>query len=433
MVGERSPEGRVVGAYRLVRELGSGGMGVVYEAVHTQWGTRAAVKLLHPTLTAHASARSRLLREIQAAAQIRHPNVVRVFDAAATDDGVPYVVMELLEGSDMAVLLARRGRLPVSEAIDLLLPVASAVHAAHRAGVIHRDLKPANIVVARRGLRWPEPVVTDFGTSKVLGEQPADALTKSDGLLGTIHYMAPEQTRGATHATAASDQYALAAILYECLAGSRPFVGESAYDLMHAIVTSRVTPLKEHAPDLDPELERIVLRALSRDSAARFADVSALGAALLPWASARAQAIWGPELEGPVTEHTLADGDSVSLVVSMRSARPRRHWPIAVGALLAVGGAILGSRMGQRPAAASVGCPEASAPVCPAPGVVSAVCPAVDPPLAVTPLPAAPTARAPAARRPSVAAAAPPAAAPAPPPPPAPAIPRGKNEAPILE
>jgi serine/threonine protein kinase len=198
-------------------------------------------------------------------------------------DGVPYMVMELLTGVDLAAYLQERGKIPLAEVAGLMLPVASAVHAAHEAGVVHRDLKPSNIFLSRSdgGI---SPVILDFGISKLIGDVDRD-LTASEVLLGTVHYMSPEQTRGGLKASASSDQYALGVVLYECTTGAKPFAGATPYAVMHAIVSARPLPPSALEPSLPPAFDEVVLRAMHRDPKIRFGSVRELGAALLPWAS----------------------------------------------------------------------------------------------------------------------------------------------------
>jgi serine/threonine-protein kinase len=229
--------GTMLGKYRIGRRLGSGGMGVVYQATHVEIGKEVALKVLGADLAEGTRARARFLREAAAASKIDHPNVVRVTDYGA-DGPVPYIVMELLRGEDLSGLLRRHRRgLPVVEAANILLAVCAAVFTAHQARVIHRDLKPRNIFLARTRMFEVGPKILDFGISKLEGEgedgQPSQSLTEPGYLLGTPHYLSPEQVAGRS-ADARSDQYALGVVLFECLTGSAaasrwgPGTGESA-------------------------------------------------------------------------------------------------------------------------------------------------------------------------------------------------------------
>ena len=282
------------GRYRFVREIGRGGMGAVYEAIHEDLGRPVALKLMHSPFAQPVTI-ARFLREGRLAAQIRHPNVVDVFDIGL-EGGVPFIVMELLKGETLAGHLARCAPLSARAIAELMLPIMSAVAAAHEMGVVHRDLKPGNIILARRGRRLspPQPVVLDFGISKTADDDDAP-LTRSGSILGTVHYMSPEQTRGAKFATPLSDQYALGVMLYECATGALPFQGNGAYQLMHAIVTAPVCPPSAINPAVGTEFDAIVLRAMDRNPDKRFPSVEALGSALLSLGGKSSWIIWGRE------------------------------------------------------------------------------------------------------------------------------------------
>jgi serine/threonine-protein kinase len=326
-------------------------MADVFEARHAELGKRVAVKILRSPLgrvAADSDAARRVLREGRAATAVHHPNVVAMLDLGF-QDGIAYLVMELLEGEDLSVRLAREGPLPVDQIADLFLPVTSGMAAAHAAGVIHRDLKPSNIFLARRH-HGVEPVVVDFGISKSSDKLlvAGSSQTGHTGA-GTLPYMAPEQVRGSRDVTARCDQYALGVILYECATGGTPFWSEDRYDLLHAIMTAPVVPPTELNPRIDPSLDAIVLRALARDPEARFPNVVALGAALWPLASGRARAKWAEEFGARVVSKGsgVAVGGSppASLVGDRRRSAPLGvPAPVAVAAglgMVAIAGATL--------------------------------------------------------------------------------------------
>jgi eukaryotic-like serine/threonine-protein kinase len=290
--------GRSIGRYQLLEVLGRGGMGTVYRARQSQLEKLVALKLLDPLRAGKPGAMTRFLREARAAAQIRHPNVVEVFDVGF-DDGSAFLAMELLEGHDLAAHLARRGRLELTETLDLLAPVLAGVRAAHEAGVVHRDLKPSNIFLARRGRTLVSPVVLDFGVSRLLDDEELGlgTLTSADTLLGTAAYVAPEQAKQSRSADDRSDQYALGVVLYECATGHRPFKGANTYELLHAIATAPVRPPSQVNPSLPTTFDDVVLRALQRDPEQRFADLDAFAAALMAFAAPRTWMAWGRELK----------------------------------------------------------------------------------------------------------------------------------------
>jgi serine/threonine-protein kinase len=353
-----------LGPYTVVREIGKGGMARVFEGRHAELGIRVALKLVLPAIASHPVATARFLREAKAASQIRHQNVVEVFDIGTHED-MPFIVMEFLEGSDLATLLVQRGVLPIGGLADVFLPIVSAVATAHRVGVIHRDLKPANVVLSNRPPLGVQPVILDFGISKILDDDDNSTLTRSESLLGTVPYMAPELTKGAKFACPATDQYAVGAMLYECATGQRPFQGDSYYDLMHAIVTEPITPPSELDPSLPPEFDELVLRALARDPDKRFPSVHALGRALLPLANKSAWAIWEREFlgepDGPRhpwgdgTGTLMDDGTPKPLVVTKRNptlrARKPTRWLVGALAAYAVIATFLLTRRTPKPEA----------------------------------------------------------------------------------
>jgi len=286
------PAGFRLGKYAIRRLLGAGGMGAVYEGHHTEIGKRVAIKVLAPELAAAPGARARFLREAQLTSRIRHPNIVAVHDVGS-EEGYAFIVMELLEGEDLATRLERGGQLAVQELADIMLAVCSAVAEAHRVGITHRDLKPQNIFLARapQGI---EPKVLDFGISKGSDTKPG-ALTGT-GMIGTPYYFAPEQILDAQSAGPASDQYALGVILYECLSGQRPYEGDNLFVVFKAIVDATARPIGELRAGVPGDLQGIVARAMHKEASGRFASAAALGRALLPFASARQRSVWAPGL-----------------------------------------------------------------------------------------------------------------------------------------
>ena len=297
---------RAIGRYQLLEPLGRGGMGTVWRARQVQLEKLVAVKVLDPLIASGQAGITRFLREARAAAKIRHPNVVEVFDVGF-DEGSAFLAMELLEGQDLAALLRARQRLPLHEIIEVFAPVLAGVRAAHEAGVVHRDLKPSNIFLARRGRTQREPVVLDFGVSRVLldDENGLTPVTSAEAMIGTAAYIAPEQAKQARLADARSDQYSLGVILYECATGSRPFEGQNTYEILHSIATASVSPPSQKNPALPTAFDDLVLRMLARDPEQRFEDLDALARALMVFAAPRTWMAWGRELVAA----DVAEGD----------------------------------------------------------------------------------------------------------------------------
>jgi serine/threonine-protein kinase len=274
------PEGTIV-AQRLqvVRVLGEGGMGAVYEVEHLLTKHRRALKLLHPELASVAGVVERFLREASAAGRIGNAHIVETFDAGTTEDGAPYLVMEMLEGYSLSSYLERRGRLEPAEAVEILRQVCDGIQAAHDRGIVHRDLKPENIFLLRNPRHFVK--ILDFGISKF---DPAltgtTASTLEGSVLGTPYYMSPEQVRGAKDVDGSADVYALGVVFYECLAGKRPFEAETLPHLAVLIAEGNYAPVSHARPGIPVELDAVIARALSADRASRYSSASAFAEAL---------------------------------------------------------------------------------------------------------------------------------------------------------
>ncbi len=362
------PPGTRLGKYEVVRLLGMGGMGAVYEAVHVDIGKRVAVKVLSPAIAAVSGARARFLREAQLTSRVRHPNIVDVTDMGS-DGGQTYLVMELLRGEDLCQRVRRVGPLPPEQVADIMLPVCSAVVEAHKAGITHRDLKPQNIFLAA-GPHTLQPKVLDFGISKGSDLGASGGLTGTGAMIGTPFYLAPEQIVDNRAAGPASDQYALGVIMYECLAGRRPFEAENLFVVFQAIVAGNPLPPSHFRPGIPPALEGVVLRAMHLEPTARFPNAAALGRALLPFASARTRSIWEdafvtpqdttePALAAPLLTTTLGGAARKPFSGAAPMATPTPPGIVPRTTPMPVPGARLG---GRRPAKAGDGGLAAGAP-----------------------------------------------------------------------
>lgn len=270
--------GRVIaGKYRLDRPLAQGGMGALWVARHLQLDTDVAVKLMGSAYADSVDARTRFEREAKSCAQLRSPHVVQVHDYGVEDE-TPFLVMELLEGEDLGSLIRRRGRLTVLEAVRVLVPVCKALRRAHEAGIVHRDIKPSNIYLARMG--EDETVkVLDFGVAKVKAIPGSGQGTRAGVLLGSPNYMSPEQVRskGVDHR---SDLWSVGVVFFQAVTGELPFPGEEIGDVLVEICTDDIPVASERAPDLDPAVDELIARAMTRDVAQRFQSARELGQAL---------------------------------------------------------------------------------------------------------------------------------------------------------
>jgi serine/threonine-protein kinase len=271
--------GRVIaGRYQLNTPVGEGGMATVWRAMDEQLGREVAVKILRPQFGADPGFAARFRNEARAAGALSHPNVVQVYDFGTdTDSGDQYIVMQLVDGEDLASVLRERGPLDVDEAVAVGASVADALGAAHQHGLIHRDVKPGNILLTPGG----RTLVTDFGISRAVAEA---SMTVTGTTIGSVHYFSPEQAAG-EEVGPASDIYALGIVVYEMLAGRRPFEGDSAAGVALKRLNEPPPPLSTPEHPVPAPLEAVVMRALAREPAQRYADADAFSYALRNWRS----------------------------------------------------------------------------------------------------------------------------------------------------
>jgi serine/threonine-protein kinase len=276
----------LAGKYRVERVLGVGGMGVVVAARHEQLDQLVAIKFVREDALGSAGAVQRFLREARAAVKLRSDHAAKVLDVGTLESGAPYMVMELLEGSDLAQALGTSGPMPYDAAADWILQACEAVAEAHGAGIVHRDLKPQNLFLARTAGGGHKVKVLDFGVSKSADSVAAGAgnLTRTQSLLGSPLYMAPEQMRSSRDVDARADVWALGVVLFELLTTRLPFEAESMPELCLKVVEQPPQSLAALRPDLPPGLVSTVEKCLAKRLEERFANAAELAEALEPFA-----------------------------------------------------------------------------------------------------------------------------------------------------
>lgn len=322
----------IAGRYRLLAPLGRGGMGVVWQAEHLSLRSAVAIKLMNERAAAGSDAGERFLREARAVAALASPHVVQIVDFGVEGD-TPYLVMEMLQGETLAARLRRRGRLEPQLVLQVVTEVARALQRAHQAGVVHRDLKPDNVFLVR-DIEHEVVKVLDFGVAKVAtGDTPQ--LTQSGAVLGTPHYMSPEQARGRREVDHRTDLWALAVIAYECATGRRPFEGEVLGDLLVKICTESVPPPSTVAP-LPAGFDAWFARATEREPDARFQSALEMADAL------RALSAPSVSLPPPSLSTTLPSAVAARGAAATPPARRGRGAGVLVVGLVLAGTVVLG-------------------------------------------------------------------------------------------
>ena len=366
----------VAGRYRIERLLGEGGMGAVWSATHMLTHKPVALKFLKGP--ANPELIRRFVREARAASAVRHPNVVEIHDIITLEDGLPAMVMDLLDGESLAQRLERAGAVPLGELASIMVAVVSAVGTAHAAGIVHRDLKPDNIYLARLGDGRVEPMVLDFGICKLNAADGAaaetSALTRTGSMMGTPYYMAPEQVFGEKDLDARADVWALGIILYECSSGRRPIGGDNFGQVIKMITAGSIPPLNQVAPHLPPEFTHMVARMLTQDRNQRLRDLREVFGTLRQLTEVRAQtfgnatAVLEPQAPtGPYHVNTPRGASGVALAASGVPLAASGAPLAASGAPLAASGAMPPYMTGNPLVTSNVAAPAARSSL---PGVV---------------------------------------------------------------
>jgi eukaryotic-like serine/threonine-protein kinase len=300
-----APGQLLAGKYRVERVLGEGGMGLLVAATDLGRREQVALKMMRPEALGSPELVARFRREVETATRLTSPHVARVRDAGVLEGGCPYLVMELFDGEDLGAMLVRRGPLPVAEAVDVVLQACDALGEAHAMGIVHRDVSPANVFVARTKA-GPVVKVLDFGVATA---GPLDgavsSMTRTGAVLGCPLYASPEQLQSSKHVDARADIWSLGAVLYELLTGRAPWIADSLGGLLGAVLLTEPASVREARPDVPPDLERVILRCLTRKREDRFATAADLAAALAPFSRPR------PTLHPP----TPAPGAAMGMLV----------------------------------------------------------------------------------------------------------------------
>jgi serine/threonine protein kinase len=296
--------GEVFGGYTIESSLGRGGMGAVYLATHAQLDRKVALKVIAPELAHDEEFRVRFLRETRLAASLEHPNVIPIYDAGEVD-GVLYLAMRYIAGPSLRTLLREGGALSVEQTLAIARQIGDALDAAHAAGLVHRDVKPANVLLSEPDGR---AFLCDFGLAR---RSDSEGLTQTGSFLGTVDYAAPEQIEGRP-VDGRADVYSLGCVLFHCLAGHAPYVGDTEYAVLHAHVAERAPLVSGERTDLPRALDDILAKALAKDPGARYATAGGL-------ADAFAAAL-----------------EATRAAPVVRAPMPRRRWLAAAAIALAV-------------------------------------------------------------------------------------------------
>ena len=360
----------LAGKYRVERVLGVGGMGIVVAARHEKLDQLVAIKFVRDEVLGTSDAVERFLREARAAVKLRSEHVAKVLDVGTLESGAPYMVMELLEGSDLGQVLTRDGPQPVELAALLMIQACEAVAEAHSLGIVHRDLKPQNLFLTRSVTGAPKLKVLDFGVSKAIGLGSGGAaghgaLTSTRAMLGSPLYMAPEQMRSSRDVDGRADIWALGVVLFELLTQRWPFESDSLPNLCLKVVGEPPISVLSLRPDIPPGLAAIIDRCLAKEAAARFASATDLAMALEPFAPPHTRFFFNrshPDISGalsgsgpgPLTPQPITSAPITSrFITPSQLSTPRKHSAVAptVAPPAAAGEALVATRGSSAPSA----------------------------------------------------------------------------------
>jgi serine/threonine-protein kinase len=410
--------------YRIVRLLGEGGMGAVYEGQNVRIGHRVAIKVLHAELATRGDVLERFEREAQAAGKIGSEHIVEVYDLGELPGGARYMVMEFLDGENLSSRVQSSGRMSPEAIAPLLLQLLDGLGAAHAAGIIHRDLKPDNIFLVRDKKTGKDFVkIVDFGVSKFSQTSPDSvmSMTRTGAVIGTPYYMSPEQAKGSKHTDHRSDLYSVGVVLFECATGQVPFQADTFNELMFKIVLEPPPDPEALVQGLDPRFAAIIKKAMAREPDARYPNAAAFQQAVADWMTAagvggaaftqapapRPPMLSGPDLlasTGPVPQPPQAalSNTAGSLPGAVSTPHPeggkKSRAPLIAGAVIAVaalsGGLLFAKSRAARPAPATESVPTVATVTPPAlPPAVTLAAASADPiaPSAAASAPAAPS------------------------------------------
>jgi serine/threonine-protein kinase len=335
----------LAGKYSVERVLGTGAMGMVLAATHLALGTRVAIKIMLGGGKNTDEHQARFLREARVAAMLRSQHAGKVLDVGLTEAGAPYIVMEFLDGRDLATLLQERGKLPIQEAVTYILQACEAIAEAHALGIVHRDIKPANLFLTTGVDGGPCVKVVDFGVAKQIDADVA--LTHTGAAMGSPLYMAPEQIRAVRDVDGRADIWALGVTLYQLLAQVTPFHTESLMVLITLVTMEPPTPLAEHRPDVPAGLAAAIMQCFEKDRARRWPNIAAFAAAIAPYGGERAR--------------TYAERVASVAKVEVPESRPTTELPqptdaalrVAAAPQVALTAAAMSAPVAARPPAAS--------------------------------------------------------------------------------